>query len=99
MTSRDRIRFVPNLEPHEPGDNCWIWHCWSHDVDERLIVPYKRCRECGHRFRTERQLRRDHQANMRELRDIWWRRYLRMWLAATTTASRIRFCPHCAHDF
>ena len=93
VTSRDQVRFVPNLEPHEPTDNCWIWHCWSHDRDEFVVKPYRHCFECGHHYATGRDLRREYLAALQPSTVV-----VRL-IAALTLTGRIWFCPICAHDW
>lgn len=78
---------------HEPTEACAVWHCHSHDVDEHHLGPYLLCRECRHRFQDPADLRRDYRAEVAN--DPL---YLRI-IAALTPAARIRFCPHCDHDF
>lgn len=78
--------------------------CLVHGVTEPDEGAWLVCFECGHVYRTPRDLRRDYR------REYWrvasmegaypaiplrWR----LWRAATVRASRVTFCPHCIHDF
>jgi hypothetical protein len=97
-------------EQHEANDDCWRWHCWTHNVDEmRIGKPYLVCGECGHVFQTARALRKARRATMRsiylgELRHA--RTWRSLWLGLrgtlslyTRRADKIYHCPLCAHDF
>lgn len=57
-----------------------------------LKPGYRACLECGHLYRTKRELRHAYR----------WERHIGpfTFLAALLTpASRIHFCPLCMHDF
>jgi hypothetical protein len=94
---------------HEATDDCWRWHCYSHQVDEvRIGTPYILCQECGHVFQSARALRKARRATMRGiyytgLRDA--RTWRELWLETrgvvslyARRAKHIHVCPHCAHD-
>jgi len=98
-------------DQHEPTRSCADMHCYSCMVDEPG-TGYIVCGECGHVFRTARELRRLHR------RGLWkahrsidgviagvpvdmpavplWRV---AWRLAMVRAKNIYFCPHCIHDF
>lgn len=82
---------------HEPTDACLPDHCHWHNVDEPGD-GYILCPECGHLYRTARELRRAYRRQV--LRPgfsvpLLWR----LWRALTIRASRITFCQECIHDF
>jgi hypothetical protein len=83
---------------HEPTDACQADHCWWHNVDEPG-TGYITCPECGHLYRTARELRRAYRRQLRNGRR-WgiprWRILLR---ALTIRAKKISFCQECIHDF
>lgn len=82
---------------HEPTDACLGVHCHWHNVDEPG-TGYIICGECGHLYRTARDLRRAWRREV--LRPGFhvplWRR---LWRAATIRARKIYFCQECIHDF
>ena len=103
------------LLPHEPDLDCFQDHCFSCGVDEYCdshLGHYIRCRECGHIYRTAKELRR-------EYRRMSWenhRGYIRsspwifsnqftpstlsvLWRTLTIRAKNIYFCQKCIHDF
>lgn len=57
-----------SLLPHEPTEECNNWHCYAHGVDEvrGAGASYMGCAECGHVYRTPRELRS-------EYRRVFWR--------------------------
>lgn len=61
-------------------------YCWSHHVVEK--PSYLRCGECLHWFPDEATLVSDFNDSMAKVGDY-----------PPTTADKIFFCPHCAHDF
>lgn len=90
--------------PHEVTDACARVHCHSHDVDELLAVEttgYLACFECGHFYRTARELRRAHRAVLRDLyRGLpWWHWPVAAWHLVTLRAGQIPACAFCHHDF
>lgn len=80
--------FTLNPNPHPPTDACAHCHCYYHDVDE-AGETYIECYECGHAYPSKRALRRAHRDMPMHL---WWR-------ALLTPASRITYCPLCAHSW
>jgi hypothetical protein len=84
--------------PHAPAEECLTVHCHVHHVDEDGTGAYRACAECGHVYRTARELRRTWRRKFWEMSDDLplWRRVRR---ALTVRASRIDFCQHCVHDF
>jgi hypothetical protein len=59
-----RVAVIPNRQSHEPTDACGRIHCFAHMVDEPG-PGYLACGECGHMYKTKRELRREH-------RRIYW---------------------------
>ena len=100
-------------ERHEYEPGCGHQHCHIHDVDEDDRGAYIACGECGHVYLTARSLRQAYRRMLREitkqprmeggyvlslpLRMHSW--YRRGWSRLTLRASRIYWCPECAHDF
>lgn len=105
MKQTRRIDFL--RDQHEPTAACNDTHCYSCHVDEQG-TGYIRCLECGHIYRTARELRRLYR---RELIRLHRRRSPSpfdfpepstrqvIWMALTARASNITFCQHCIHDF
>lgn len=86
-------------DQHEPTDACASVHCHSHHVDENPGRYYIGCYECGHVYRTARELRRAYRRQSFTIPryDIpWWRI---TWRALTIRARDIHFCQECIHDF
>lgn len=93
------------LVKHGPSDDCH-GHCYSHHVDEPGR-GYITCIECGHLYRTKRDLRRAYRRGFRQTvqprrllsddLDMGWGGYL--WRLLTVRASTIYFCQECSHDF
>lgn len=82
---------------HEPSDAC-VGHCYWHDVDEPG-PGYIRCYECGHLYRTARELRRAYRRQsftVPRCEVPWWRIG---WRALFIRADKIVFCQECIHDF
>lgn len=82
---------------HVPTDACLPDHCYFHNVDEPG-GGYVLCGECGHLYRTPRELRSAYR------RVVWgfWREdhhWRSLWRFLTIRASRIYFCQYCIHDF
>jgi len=90
-----------NLDIHLPEDCPDVrQHCSWHNIDEpQQPGDYRTCGECGHIYRTARDLRWAYR------RDAWrmaygygdWLTY--MLAALTVRASRILCCVYCGHDF
>lgn len=83
---------------HEATDACIADHCHWHDVDEPGS-GYILCGECGHLYRTARELRRAYRRAVMTRRRFgvsWWFCLLH---AVTVRAGRVSFCQHCIHDF
>jgi hypothetical protein len=76
-----------NDEPHEPTEECQLWHCAWHNVDEDA-VGYRLCGECLHTYPTAAELIFEYWANAPD--DLPY---------AEITADQILFCPLCSHDF
>lgn len=86
---------------HEPAEACDGTHCHWHHVDEPAIEPfYIWCGECGHVYRSARELRREYRRQFwgisRRFGDPLW---LRLWRVLSIRASKIYFCQFCIHDF
>jgi hypothetical protein len=69
---------------------------------------YQICLECGHLYKTKRDLRRRHRHTMRELLrgdppwlpdPRWTSRLQYWWRMLFLRADKIYSCPFCAHDF
>lgn len=75
---------------HDVDERCVDVHCAFHHVDERGPAHIV-CPECWHRYATARDLRRMYRRCMAGVMP-WWRLVL-------VRASRLYFCPLCAHDF
>ncbi|NEA21579.1 hypothetical protein [Actinomadura bangladeshensis] len=94
----------PTAASHDVTEECSETHCYVHAVDEPNAGAYLVCFECNHAYPTARALRRDYRrgsweasaANEHCRADRLWRR---LWRVVTVRASRVRFCPHCIHDF
>lgn len=90
---------------HQVSDACATVHCNWHDVDEPDGKAFLCCFECGHVYRTARDLRRTYQlATLRHLdrKHPWFRStefYPSVARALTIRADDIRFCQLCLHDF
>lgn len=84
-------------EQHEVTAACQEDHCHSCQVDEPG-TGYILCGECGHLYRTARDLRRAYRRIVWEFwrEDHHWRT---LWKILTVRASRIYFCQECIHDF
>lgn len=93
---------------HEPGAACEGWHCYSCNEDE-YGSGYVLCLECGHIWRTARDLRRAYRRQYwRASKPLtlmgavefpgipWW---FRAWHVVTVRADKITFCQLCIHDF
>lgn len=83
---------------HEPTDECEVWHCHWHHVDE-AADGYKICPECLHTWTSKRELRREYRRQVLRIPALgvpWWRI---LWSAWTIRAEKIYFCQHCIHDF
>lgn len=89
------------LEPHEPTENCMSVHCHIHHVDEPDEGAYIFCFECGHVYRTARDLRRAYRREYRRTTVRWGKEPLwrRVWTLMTVRAKRIDFCQECTHSF
>lgn len=90
-----------NVE-HEESDRCAGYHCLSCGVDEDG-PHYRACFECGHLYRSQRELRRayrrvikDHHGDDHRSLVEGWHHWRARWL---TRASQIHFCQECSHDF
>lgn len=85
-------------EQHEPSDQCWGLHCYSCHVDEPAEPSFLICGECGHVYRTARELRRAYrrQLVLTKMFGVPWRSIIAR--ALTARARRILFCQHCTHD-
>lgn len=88
-----------NFEEHFETDECWNWHCTVHAVDEvtsgrKLVI---RCFECGHLYRSPRELRKTFRSEVIDKLKYPW--HITVWLKLTLRVNQINFCPHCAHDF
>lgn len=86
------------MTEHEPSDACFEDHCHWHNVDEPG-PGYITCLECGHLYRTARELRRAYRRQSFTIPryDVpWWRITWRAW---TIRARDISFCQECIHDF
>jgi hypothetical protein len=96
------------LVPHEPTEACGAVHCHSHHVDEPADPAYIVCFECGHVYRTARELRQEYRSAWTgflrnaigdasigdQLQTAWF------WLLSRFARARsITFCQHCIHDF
>lgn len=81
---------------HEPTEDCWLFHCWFHGVDEAVGIRFKHCIECGHTYKTAGALRR---AWRREMPADVATAGLRFWAKLTVRVKNIGFCPFCIHDF
>jgi hypothetical protein len=98
---------------HYPSDDCWGDHCYHHNVDEPANWPsYLVCGECGHRYRTKRELRAAARASLRKdwrfpsyrPRLLVVRPYEQSiggwaWRYLTVRAGKICSCPFCTADF
>lgn len=94
---------------HQIADACATVHCHWHNVDEPDDKAFLCCLECGHVYRTKRELRRAfRRASLRHLdRHYPWFRsnsfypsVVRiLWDALTVRVDRITFCQLCLHDF
>jgi hypothetical protein len=82
---------------HEPSDAC-VGHCYCHNVDEPG-TGYIRCLECGHLYRTARDLRRAYRRASLAMPayGVPWRRIIAR--AILIRARNINFCLECIHDF
>lgn len=95
------------VEMHEPDDLCH-GHCHIHHVDEPG-EGYIGCFECGHLYRTARELRRAYRRVVLDMArtEPWFRskpgweqgKFRTWWQAWTVRAKHINFCQHCIHDF
>lgn len=83
---------------HEPTDTCLPDHCYWHDVDEPG-AGYITCGECGHLYRTARELRRAYRRQVLGGRSWGVPLSWRLWKALTARARSIYFCQMCIHDF
>lgn len=83
---------------HEPTDACIDVHCHWHNVDE-LGTGYITCGECGHLYRTARDLRRAYRREVLSRPGFGISLRWRLWRAMTIRARRIYFCQECIHDF
>lgn len=83
---------------HEPTAACDAVHCYSHHVDEPG-PGYIVCGECGHLYRTARELRRAYRRASLAIPDYDVPRWRILWRAWTIRASSIFFCQECIHDF
>lgn len=83
---------------HEPTDACADVHCYSCHLDESG-AGYIVCLECGHIYRTARDLRRAYRREVLRRPGFGAPRWWRIWRALTVRASRITFCQECIHDF
>jgi hypothetical protein len=97
---------------HRPSDECLGEHCYSHHVDELMDDPiYLMCGECGHRYRTKRDLRSAQRASLRRewlfpsyrprLLSTWSNPSIWgwVWRYVTVRAKKIYSCPLCIADF
>jgi len=104
---------VCNLTTHEPTAACHAWHCHSCGVDEPG-QGYIVCMECGHLYRTARDLRRAYRRgewgllrSSRSQPPIPWvfsnefypSKLWVLWHMITVRAKNINFCQECSHDF
>lgn len=97
------------VDPHPQDEHCNtgdLDHCMSHGVDESEAGAYRICLECGHAFPSAAALLADHAALVERLNTTPTPPPLAPPsglfggpLVAETDPERIRFCPHCAHDF
>lgn len=89
---------------HYPRDVCEDFHCAIHHVDE-VGAGYRRCFECGHLYRSKRELvrmyRREYLLTVGSVPSTPWARWAPgVWLhILTITANKIRYCQVCTHDF
>lgn len=89
---------------HYPRDVCGDFHCAIHHVDE-VGAGYRRCFECGHLYRSKRELvrmyRREYLACVGSVPSTRWARWAprTWWHILTIKADKIRFCQVCVHDF
>jgi hypothetical protein len=87
---------------HEESDRCAGYHCWRHNVDEDG-PRYRACYECGHLYRSKRDLRRRYRHELRvayyDGPNERWDRLRLWWWLLTTRASKVFFCQECSHDF
>jgi hypothetical protein len=90
------IKHGPSVGEHAPTDACLPVHCHWHNVDEPG-TGYILCGECGHLYRTPRELRQAYRKAVLHMQGMaWWRRIFQ---AATVRAGRRSFCQFCVHDF
>lgn len=69
-------------------------HCAWHNIDEP--GGWRNCGECGHAYPTAGALRRTYRRMVWQVfagEPLW-----RIWRCLTVRASRIDYCPLCAHD-
>lgn len=85
-------------EQHEPSFLCVDYHCYSHGVDEPG-EGYIGCYECGHLYRTARDLRRAYRRQVMRGPMFGMSKWRCRWRALTVRASKIYFCQECIHDF
>jgi hypothetical protein len=84
--------------PHPPTDACLPDHCHWHDEDEPG-GGYVLCGECGHLYRTARDLRRAYRREVLSGSGFGIPLWRRFWAALTVRADQITFCQECIHDF
>lgn len=88
---------------HEPTIRCNDVHCYSCMEDE-TGPAYIVCGECGHRYRTARELRKAYRRMLwrvgrrsQFLDKMPLRQILVLWVK--TRAKTVWTCQHCGHDF
>jgi hypothetical protein len=102
------------VEVHDPDDGCEGYHCYSCGVDERGDA-WEWCLECGHGYRTAKDLVRAYRREMWKLikrgaLPPHRQRLFRgnefepslvesLWRLLTIRAEKINFCQECHHDF
>ena len=105
---------INTLLPHAATPQCFPYHCFSCDLDEYAEAGeyYLCCGECGHVYRTARELRREYRRKFWQIQ----RSYSRfrpwvfgneftpsnlevLWRMLTVRVKDIYFCQKCIHNF